>query len=241
MKKIISVNSANTVDYFDGLGEKFEAYMSDYDVKQRQLLVFSHLLKNLTLEQARVLEVGCGTGKFSEQIAKLGGKLTVLDIGPNLVDKVARMLSCTGVVGDACNLPFADQSFDAVISSECIEHTLHPQQAIREMCRVCRPGGRVCLTSPNKLWYPILLIAKKLGLRKFSGIENWISPRKAAAVMLEEGMTNIVLSGCHLWPFQLKFTRPLLRRFDAIGKRLYPFMINFGIVGQKGIPRDLKR
>lgn len=227
------MNKDNVVEYFEGLGEKFEAYMSDYDVERRLSLVFSHLLKNEKLAAANVLEVGCGTGRFSERIVQSGAKLTVLDIGPNLVDNVSSMFSCTGIVGDACNLPFADQTFDTVISSECIEHTLHPKQAIREMCRVCRKGGLVCITSPNKLWYPALAIAKRLGLRKFSGIENWLWPVKAAAVMREEGMIDIVISGCHLWPFQLKLTRPLLRRLDTIGNRLYPVMINFGITGRK--------
>ncbi|MDD5327555.1 MAG: class I SAM-dependent methyltransferase [Phycisphaerae bacterium] len=224
--------------YFEGLGENFEVYMNDYDVQRRQYLIFSQLLKDRKLKDAGVLEVGCGTGRFSEQIVGLGAELTVLDIGPKLVDKVSRKLSCDGVVGDACNLPFADESFDIVISSECIEHTLHPEQAIREMCRVCRSGGLVCVTSPNRLWYPVLVAARKLGLRKFSGIENWIYPRRAATVMRQEGMTNIVISGCHLWPFQLKFTQPMLRRLDAMGKKLYPCMINFGILGQKGSPRD---
>lgn len=228
------MKDADRTFYFDRLGDDFDKYMSDYDVKQRQLLVFSRLLGNQRLDGAKVLEVGCGTGRFSKRIAGIGADLTVLDIGATLVDKVARTLSCTGVVGSACNLPFADQTFDAVISSECIEHTPNPERAIEEMCRVCRCGGRVCITSPNKLWYPILIITEKLGLRKFSGIENWIWPRKAAAVMRQKGMRDIVISGCHLWPFQLKFTRPLLRRLDAIGEQLYPFMINFGMVGRKG-------
>lgn len=223
----------NAITYFEGLGEKFDAYMSDYDVEQRKFLVFSQLLKDQELKGAKVLEVGCGTGRFSEQIVRLGGELTVLDIGPTLVANVASNLSCSGVVGDACNLPFAAQSFDVVVSSECIEHTLNPERAIREMCRVCRAGGLVIMTSPNKLWYPILAMAKKLRLRKFSGIENWVFPGKAAAIMLEEGMADVVMGGCHLWPFQLKFTRFLLRRFDTLGRWLYPIMVNFGIRGRK--------
>lgn len=221
------------VTYFEELGEKFDTYMSDYDVEQRKRLVFSSLLKNQELKGAKILEVGCGTGKFSEEIVKLGGDLTVLDIGPILVDQVKHKLSCSGVVGDACKLPFAARTFDLVISSECIEHTLNPERAVREMCRVCRSGGLVVITSPNKLWCPALVVAKKLRLRKFSGIENWIYPRIARRIMLEEGMTNIVLSGCHLWPFQLKFTHLLLRRFDTFGMWLYPIMINFGIRGYK--------
>jgi hypothetical protein len=58
-------------------------------------------------------------------------------------------------------------------------------------------------------------------------------PYQAAAVMQEEGIKDIILRGCHLQPFQLKFTRPLLHRIDAFGKWLYPLMINFGIMDRK--------
>jgi ubiquinone/menaquinone biosynthesis C-methylase UbiE len=221
------------VTYYDELGDTFEAYMSDYDVERRLDLIFSALLRGTRLDGQRVLEVGSGTGRISHVIVKRGGELTALDIGPRLVASVAGELRCDGIVGDALRLPFRDESFDCVLSSECVEHTPDPSQAIREMCRVCRPGGVVCLTTPNRVWYPMLVVAQKLRLRKFAGIENWLYPHQAAAVMRQQGMTAITLSGCHLWPFQIKPTRPLLRRLDRWGSWLYPVMINFGLLARK--------
>jgi len=219
--------------YYDELGERFEEYMSDYDVERRLSLIFETLLPPDRIEGRRVLEIGSGTGRFSRIISTLGGDLTILDIGENLVERVRRELGCLAVVGDALDLPFHRGGYDIIISSECIEHTVQPERAIREMCRVCAPGGMVCITAPNRLWYPALRLGQKLGLRKYSGIENWIFPGKAATIMREEKMTGIRIAGCHLWPFQLRFTHPLLRKMDHWGKRLYPFMINFGIVGEK--------
>jgi ubiquinone/menaquinone biosynthesis C-methylase UbiE len=227
------VNTQKQGTYFDRLGDDFDSMMSDYDVERRQELVFGQLLAGASLKGKTVLEVGCGTGRFSQCIASLGANLTVLDIGPNLVKAVSERLSCRGVVGDACKLPFPDESFDLVVSSECIEHTPDPLAAIRQMCRVCRPGGTVCLTTPNKLWYPILWLSQKLGIRKFAGPERWIWRRQASEVMKQAGMSELTTSGCHLWPFQLRFTRPLLRRLDRSGRFLYPVMINFGIAGRK--------
>jgi ubiquinone/menaquinone biosynthesis C-methylase UbiE len=227
------VTDENRVGYYDDLGDKFEAYMSDYDVERRRHLIFDTLIVPDILDGRSVLEVGSGTGRFSESVLQLGGNLTALDIGPGLVDDVVAKFHCAGVAGDACELPFRDESFEVVISSECIEHTLYPEQAIREMCRVCRPGGFVCLTTPNKLWYPVLVLSQKLRMRRFSGIEKWIFPHRAAAIMREEGMLDTRLAGCHLWPFQLKLTRPLLRKLDESGKWLYPLMINFGILSRK--------
>ena len=220
-------------DYYDHLGDRFDEYMSAYDVDRRRELIFSRLLADVPLEGKRILEVGCGTGKFSTVLRERGSDLTVLDIGRGLVRSVAGRVSSPGVVGDACRLPFRDAGFDAVVSSECVEHTPDPERAVAEMCRVVRPGGFVCLTTPNKLWYPVLVLAQALGLRKFAGTENWIFPGAAARVMRRDGLGEITLGGCHLWPFQLSFTRPLLRWVDRFGPALYPLMINFGILGKK--------
>ncbi|MBI4963476.1 MAG: class I SAM-dependent methyltransferase [Desulfomonile tiedjei] len=218
--------------YFESLGEKFDEFMDDYDVEQRISLIFSSLLKDLDLRGSEVLEVGSGTGRISRRIVGCGARLTVIDIGQRLVSTVSPDCQ-SGVVGDAISLPFADASFDAVVSSECIEHTTNPRAAIEEMCRVCRPGGVVCITTPNKLWYPVLVLAQALGLRKFSGIENWIFPYQAARIMRRSGMKQISLSGCHLWPFQIKFGRALSKAVDRWGRFLYPFMINFGVMAVK--------
>lgn len=182
-----------------------------------------------------VLEVGCGTGRISREITAKKANLTVLDIGERLVRQVKEKLNCNGVSGNACDLPFEDNSFDLVISSECIEHTMNPGKAIREMCRVCRKGGIVCITSPNKIWYPLLWLSVKMGIRKFKGTENWLSWRQADSIMRQSKMFDIRRSGCHAWPFQIKFTRPLLKWIDETGgPYLYPILINYGLKGVKG-------
>lgn len=220
--------------YFDCIGDDFERFMDDYDVLRRCYLIFRILLDDTELKNKNVLEVGCGTGRISREIMARKAHLTVLDIGENLVRRVIDELHCQGVVGNACRLPFEDSSFDIVISSECIEHTQSPARAIEQMCRVCRPGGIVCLTSPNKLWYPVLWLSIKTRLRKFRGIEHWLFPSQAARIMKRSNMTDIHLSGCHLWPFQVKFSRPVLSWIDRIaGARLYGLMINYGIRGTR--------
>lgn len=221
------------IRYFDSLKDDFESFMDDYDVEQRIFLIFNILLKKIPLSGKKVLEVGCGTGRFSERIYREGAQLTIVDIGESLVRNVKHRLGCEGIVADACELPISDQSFDVVISSECIEHTLNPLKAISEMCRVCKTGGMVVITSPNKLWYPVLLLSQWLKIRKFSGIENWIFPLQAKSEMKKNDMNTILIKGCHLWPFQFRFSRPFLKYLDRRSKWLSPLMINFGIIGTK--------
>lgn len=219
--------------YFEKLGKNFDGFMNNYDVSRRIALIFDQLLGGRSLKDASVLEVGCGTGRFSTEIARRGARLTVLDIGFGLVSDTSKRTHSLGTTGSACKLPFSDSSFDFVISSECIEHTPSPQESIREMARVCRPGGTLCLTTPNRIWFPVLLLSQWLGLRNFAGPERWIWPGDAVKILASNGFEEIRLSGCHLWPFQLSFTRPLLRFLDRTGHLLYPLMINFGVVAKR--------
>ena len=57
--------------------------------------------------------------------------------------------SASLVHGDAQQLPFADNSFDRIVSCETIEHLPDVRSAILEMFRVTRPGGKLFLTTPN--------------------------------------------------------------------------------------------
>src|SRR5208282_2896318 len=58
---------------------------------------------------------------------------------------------------DAEALPFADRSFDALLSTYALEHSVNPVQMLREMVRVVRPGGRIVLLGPTwdfPFWFP---------------------------------------------------------------------------------------
>lgn len=104
----------------------------------------------------RILEVACGRGGFSNDLAHAGACVTGCDFSFVAVSvaekKVQAAISrppVTFLQGDAQNLPFADDSFDLVISCETIEHVPDAPKALREMRRVSRPGGKLFLTTPN--------------------------------------------------------------------------------------------
>jgi ubiquinone/menaquinone biosynthesis C-methylase UbiE len=97
--------------------------------------------------EARVLEVGCGTGVLTRMVAKCPGVAQVLgvDAAPSLLDR-ARELAA-GLPGisfreaDAHALPFAAQSFDAVVFDSVLCHLLDPQRALAEARRVLSARG----------------------------------------------------------------------------------------------------
>jgi ubiquinone/menaquinone biosynthesis C-methylase UbiE len=103
----------------------------------------------------RVLEVACGRGGFVREMARGGAQATGCDFSFSAL-RVARrkMADASGgsaslVHGDAQQLPFADNSFDRIVSCENIEHLPDVRSAILEMFRVTRPGGKLFLTTPN--------------------------------------------------------------------------------------------
>ena len=103
-----------------------------------------------------VLDAACGTGNASLPAARAGARVTGLDLSPDLL-AIAReraadaMAEVDWVEGDVEALPFADDAFDAVIST--FGHMFAPDHArtAQEMARVCRPGGviGICCWSPE--------------------------------------------------------------------------------------------
>lgn len=230
--KAISEQSKNQRDlYFEQIGGNFDKWMSNYDVYRRALLIRKHLGNRARGKTC--LEVGCGTGKISETVADIVGTFTVSDISEKLARKVGERLNVSWMQQDACALSIPDSSFDVVISSECIEHVPDPEKALREMVRVLKPGGVIVVTTPNKVWYPVLWLSMVTGIRKFAGREIWLYPHVAAKILESEGIKDVELDGCHLFPWQIPLAKRVLPLFDKVGSFLYPLMINFCITGTK--------
>ena len=185
--------------YFETLGDDFERFMSDYDVARRVHLIFGELLQRTSLpEHPAVLEVGCGTGRISRHLRGFTNNLTVNDISEKLAADTARQLECRHLAGDCAAWQDAPGAFDLVVSSECIEHTSDPYAALAGMQRCLKPGGWLIVTTPNKLWYPVLWTAEHLNIRKFRGREHWTFPGSTRRWLKARGFDSICFSGCHL-------------------------------------------
>ena len=111
---------------------------------------YPQMLAELELEPFEdVLDVGCGTGAVLELLHEQypHKQLTGLDLTPKMIEVAcAKQLGNVNfIVGDAENLPFESQSFDAVLCSNSFHHYPHPDRFFAEAARVLRPGGRLIL------------------------------------------------------------------------------------------------
>jgi len=129
-----------TLEYFEAISErrnKLEPFIADYAQFNRWA-------------GKRVLEVGCGAGSDLLRFAKAGARATGIDLSPrsaSLAKTRLRLYNCQGdaLIADAEQLPFKTDSFDLVYSWGVLHHTPDTQQAIKEVCRVTRPGGEICI------------------------------------------------------------------------------------------------
>ncbi len=106
------------------------------------------------IDGGRVLVDGSGVGMYVEKLAELCGRAHGLDIEFERVTAGAKRGLRLLVCGAGEHLPYANGSFDAVLSHEVIEHVQDDGAAAREIVRVLRPGGRLVLFCPNR-WYPV--------------------------------------------------------------------------------------
>ncbi len=95
---------------------------------------------------SEVLEVAPGPGYLAIELAKLGARVSALDISRTFVEIVTETAARAGVTvsvrqGDASQMPFPDAAFQLVICQAAFKNFSRPQAAVNEMYRVLRPGG----------------------------------------------------------------------------------------------------
>lgn len=98
--------------------------------------------------RGKVLDVPTGTGTLGGRLKRMGFEVSCCDINPSYFSVPDLKVE----IGDLNHsIPYADHSFDYLISIDGIEHTENPSNAIREFARVLRKGGKIFLTTANFL------------------------------------------------------------------------------------------
>jgi ubiquinone/menaquinone biosynthesis C-methylase UbiE len=105
-----------------------------------------------TFRGRRAIDIGCGSGRFTHALKKLGSDSVVgVDYGKQglrIAEDIKKKLGAKGVSfkhASVLKLPFRDGSFDFVFCNGVLHHTENMERGIREMARVCEPGGKIWL------------------------------------------------------------------------------------------------
>lgn len=128
--------------------------IGDYPAIAQRLLPLSlDVVEAVTIAPGdQVLDVGTGDGNTAIEAARLGAKVTGVDLTPAQIAKARDRAAAADLQieldeADAAALPQSDASYDVVVSVMGMIFAPDHQRATREMVRVCRPGGRIAITS----------------------------------------------------------------------------------------------
>lgn len=111
------------------------------------------ILKNLgNLEGKKLLDLGCGAGENSVYFALKGAHCIATDYSPGMLETAHQLAKKYGVeIETKCinaeEIEFPDNTFDCVYAANLLHH-VRPETALKEMHRVCKPGGKVCFWDP---------------------------------------------------------------------------------------------
>lgn len=219
--------------FYERFARDFDAQMHPAEVSRRLEFVFGQALPP-SLDGRSFLDAGCGTGLFSAAACERGARVTSLDVGPNLLAEVARKCDSERVVGDVMALPFEDNAFDVVLSTEVVEHTEEPARALAELVRVARPGGTIVITTPNRRWRFAVAVAGALGLRPYEGLENWLSFAEFTNAIASAGVAELRVGGFNAIPASAALAQRAARAVDRLGMgRAGRFMVNMYAIARR--------
>ena len=143
------------------------------------------VLETLALDCPRILDLGCGTGWFTERLAELG-PATGLDLNDEAMAEAARRCPhITFLGGDIHQQRLEPGSFDLIVSLQVIAHVEDQPGFMRRVAELLAPGGRLVITTNNRFVMERLGGADAGSHASMGHIEKWLSPRELRRLVAE--------------------------------------------------------
>ncbi len=171
---LLDRNGDSMKEYYEKLYHDKRDYHWDY-IKSGDAFYNQHtkIILNLVDEfgRGKTIDVGCGDGYITSQIAKKFKEVVGVDISKEAI-KIAKKknLKISFVAATCVNLPFSDNSFDTVVASEIIEHVNYNdgKMLLKEAKRILKPQGKLIISTPNlsNPYVKFLQIKRKMRARK---------------------------------------------------------------------------
>ncbi len=137
-----------------------------------------------------LLDVGGGTGRVAQFFRREASAVVLVDVSLRMLAQAREKNGLLCVGGTAEGLPFPDGHFARVIIVDALHHVADQDDALREMWRVLRPGGRLVIEEPDVRRFVVKLVAlaEKLTLMR----SHFLSPPRIAALVADFGARPVI-------------------------------------------------
>ena len=174
VKYTIEAVQLQIAHHFNYTAEEYRKDISEQDGRVRAVLQAGG-----NLNGKRILDAGCGKGRYSKLLQSLfpSALITAMDVSIEMLRAVPPGIAT--IQSGILNMPFADDSFDLVLCVEALEHVVQIDAGIKELTRVVAPGGKLVVIDKNK---------EKIGALDMPSWETWFGCEELRTMMQGYGL-----------------------------------------------------
>ncbi|MFB0561705.1 MAG: class I SAM-dependent methyltransferase [Candidatus Lokiarchaeia archaeon] len=148
------------IERSERLGKSRHSWGQEYLKKgmARTVFLFKKVAEHIPFEGSRFLDLGCGMANISIYCSRYFPYVVGLDLSANVLKAAKQNIKSQQakgvnlINGDALWLPFADETFDMVLTYDMYEHVWKQDDLLKEICRVIKPRGFLVLTTGNRFF-----------------------------------------------------------------------------------------
>lgn len=142
--RVVEARASRSRSFFDRVGPEWDALRAVFNDDALRARAIAQLVPS----ELRVADIGTGTGILASELARLGLHVIAVDHSPRMLEAARAKLEAAGLPvelrgGEAQALPLADGEVDAAVAHMVLHYLPSPPDAVRELARVVRPGGRI--------------------------------------------------------------------------------------------------